>query len=171
MRNGVFQMVKSNYGEGLVIMAKSKKLVMLTWLLTLIFILCAFLPVLQFSFNDYPVNILGICEEFDSRNRAGLRHFAPLGYATFVVIALTALAQVWYLIAAVKDASKAKGKRKFSAVMTTISIAALAGYLLLVFGRSNYTLTGVPFIFAAVGITYIILSEKILKLHNVAESR
>lgn len=150
-------------------MTKSKKLVLITWLLTLVFILCAFLPILKFSFNDYSVNIFGICEEFDSRDRAAFEYFAPLGYAVFAVIALAALTQVLYLTAATKDASKAKGKRKFSVVMTGIAVVAFAGYLLLVAGRSDYTLTAVPFLFVAAGLAFIVLSGQSFKMKDMTQ--
>lgn len=142
-------------------MNRSKKLILAAWLMTLVFIVCAFLPLLQFSFNDYSVNLFGICGEFASRDRAGFRHYAPLGYTVFAIITLTALTQVFSLISAVKKS--VKGTRKLSFVMTIVSIAILAGYLLLVNVRSSYTLTAVSFIFAAAGIAYIILSGKAAK--------
>ena len=141
-------------------MVKNKKWILITWQLTLVFIICAFLPMLKFSFNSSAVNIFGVCEEFAATYQKYHRDFAPVGYGAFAVMVLAALSQVWYLIAAVKDAVKAKGAKKLSVAMTIVSIVALAGYLFLTFRHCSYTLTVVPFIFAAAGIAFIALSGK-----------
>ena len=41
-------------------MVKNKKWILITWLLTLVFIICEFLPMLKFSFNSSAVNIFGV---------------------------------------------------------------------------------------------------------------
>lgn len=140
-------------------MGTKKCTIIAAWLMTLIFLVCAFLPLLQFSFNRYSVNLFGICEEFASRDRAGLRHYAPLGYLSFAIIALTAIAQVLSLIRVMKNTAKGK----LAPILTVVSIVVLAGYLLLVSIRADYTLTPVPFIFLAAGCAYIVLFSKAKK--------
>ena len=61
-------------------MVKNKKWILITWLLTLVFIICAFLPMLKFSFNSSAVNIFGVCEEFAATYQKYHRDFAPVGY-------------------------------------------------------------------------------------------
>ena len=78
----------------------------------------------------------------------------------FAVMAASAYRRYGTNFAAVKDAVKAKGAKKLSVAMTIVSIVALAGYLFLTFRHCSYTLTVVPFIFAAAGIAFIALSGK-----------
>lgn len=142
-------------------MTKTKKLLIAAWICSVIGLSGAFLPLLQFSFNDYTVNLFGICEEFASRGRAMFDRFPPLGYATFAVMVIAAFCQVFYLIKAAKKDVDTKGAQRFSVIITIFAIAALAGYLLLVFSRSDYTLTVVPFLVLIAGVTYIVISGKI----------
>ncbi len=144
-------------------MTKTKKLIIVAWICTLLGFSGAFLPLLKFSFNNYTVNLFGICAEFASRGRAMFDMFPPLGYGTFAVMAIAAFCQIFYLVKAAKRGADAKGVQRFSVIMTIVAIVALAGYLLLVSSRSDYMPTVVPFLVLIAGVTYIVFSGKIEK--------
>ncbi len=145
-------------------MTTKKKLTLAAWICSMVTAAGAFLPLLQFSFNRYPVNLFGICEEFASRDRAALRIYPPLGYITFALIIAAALCQVLYLIKAAKSGDATKGTQGVSMAMTIASMIAFAVYLLLVLMRSSYTPTIVPFLMIIAGTAYIFISGKIKKL-------